>query len=350
MKVRRNKGAGMVAHYIGKQAFLAMAIILIVAVAPLAGCKDKTTVSKRSAQPEKIAICTGGAPGIPVLLAHERGLFTEEGLDVTLKKYSAAPLAFEGLFAGECDMVAVGETPVVMKSFERQDFSVLATLATSDDATRIIANKERGIQRPEDLKGKRIFVHKGSTNHFFLEMFLLENDLSANAVTLIFKDREDVSEALVKGSIDAFAGSKVLINEPRKALGDKAVVFSSPGLCLITANLLAMNSFIREKPQVVKSVLAALLKADDSIEKERPQAISTLSRALNVNEHDVSEILDTYRWHVVLAQTLFLSFEHEAQWAMKSGLTEKTEMPNYLDFVQADALRTLKPEAVTLIK
>jgi ABC-type nitrate/sulfonate/bicarbonate transport system substrate-binding protein len=178
----------MAVRYMSKQAFLGMAIILIVAVASLAGCKGKTTESKRTARPEKIAICIGGAPGIPVLLAHEQGLFTGEGLDVTLKKYSAAPLGFEGLFAGECDMAAVGETPVVMKSFERQDFSVLATLATSDDATVIIANKERGIQRPEDLRGKRIFVHKGSTNHFFLEMFLLKNGLSAMGVTLIFKD------------------------------------------------------------------------------------------------------------------------------------------------------------------
>jgi len=340
----------MAAHYISKKAFLGMAMVFIVAIASLAGCKSKTTEGERTTQNEKIAICIGGAPGIPVLLAHEQGIFSKEGLDVTLKKYSAAPSAFEGLFAGACDMAAVGETPVVMKSFERRDFSVLATLATSDDATRIIANKERGVQRPEDLKGKRIFVHKGSTNHFFLELFLQKNGLSAKAVTLIFKDEEDVSEALTKGRIDAFAGSQVLINEPRKALGDKAVVFSSPGLCLITANLLAMNSFIREKPHAVKSVLSALLKADEFIEKERPQATKTVSLALNINAGDMAGILDSYRWNVVLAQRLLLSFEHEAQWAIKTGQTKKSEMPNYLDFVHVDALRTLKPEAVTLIK
>lgn len=342
----------MTSQHRSKKEFLGMAIILIVAIGPLAGCKDTRTEIKHTAQREKVAICIGGSPGLPALLAHEQGLFSKEVLDVVLKKYPAAPPAFEDLFAGECDMVTVGETPVVMKSFERKDFSVLATLATSDDATQIIANRERGIQRPEDLKGKRIFVLKGSTNHLFIEMFLLKNGLSAKAVTLIFKDVDDISEAISnsKGRIDAFASTKVLIDKPHKALGDKAVIFSSPGLCMITINLVAMNSFIREKPQVVKSVLTALLKADEFIKKERPQAIKTLSTALNINEHDMAKILDSYSWQVDLEQRLALSLEHEARWAMKNGLTKKTEIPNYLDFIYTDALRSLKPDAVTLIK
>jgi ABC-type nitrate/sulfonate/bicarbonate transport system substrate-binding protein len=328
----------------------ALVMFLIVAVMLSGGCKDKTPGRQHAAKPEKVTLCIGGSPGIPILLAHEQGLFAKEGLDVTLKKFPGAPLAFEGLFTGECDMVTVGETPVVIKSFERQDFSVLATLATSDDSAQIVANKERGIQKPEDLKGKRIVVLKGSTNHFFLDMFLLKNDISAKAVTLIFKDVKDVSEALKKGRIDAFASTKVLINEPQKALGEKAVVFSSPGLCLITINVLTMNSFIREKPHVVKSVLTAFLKADEFIKKERPQAIKTVSRALNIDEHDMAGILDSYRWDVGLTQTLLLSLEHEAQWAIDRGIVKPATLPNYLNFVHVDALRMLKPEAVTLIK
>ncbi len=42
--------------------------------------------------------------------------------------------------------------------------------------------------------------------------------------------------------------------------------------------------------------------------------------------------------------------EDEARWAMKEGLTDKKEVPNYLDFIFMDALELVKPEAVTIIR
>lgn len=327
-----------------------VALLMLVPLLLISGCRSKDAETGKQAPPETVAICVGGAPGIPAVLAQELGLFARKGVTATLKKYTAGPLAFEGALAGDCEMTIVGETPVVMKSFERQDFSILATLAASDDSTRVLANAARGIRRPEDLKGKRIFVHKGSTNHYFLEMFLLRNGLSAKDVSLIFQNPEDVSAALLKGSIDAFTATEVLINKPRKALGDKAVVFRSPGLCRISFNLVAGSGFVREKPKAAVSVLAALIESVDAIAKDRPRAIQALSRSLNVKEDEMAGMLDGYSWHADLAQTLLLSLEQEARWAISVGLTQKTTMPNYLDFIDAYPLRILKPEAVTMLK
>ena len=327
-----------------------LCVVLLVATLSMPASRGQANAEPGSPSPESVSICIGGAPGIPVLLAHTLGIFTKEGLNVTLKEYPNAPSAFEGMLAGECDMTTVGETPIVMKSFERQDFSILATLASSDDATRIIANKGKGIRSPKDMKGKRLFVHKGSTNHFFLEMFLLKNGLSAQDVTLLFKADGDISEALIHGRIDAFAGTEVIINKSRKVLGDKGIVFSAPGICLITINLLGMDSAIREKPEVVRSVLNAILQAEEKMSKERQQATQKLSRVMEINERDMAIILGSYIWKVGLAQTLLLSLEQEAQWAMDSGFTNKTRIPNYLNFIHRDALRSLKPEAVTIMQ
>jgi len=327
-----------------------LAIALVAATALTSGRHDLARAEPVAAAPDVVAICVGGATGIPVWLANEQGLFAKQGLAVTLKKYATGSVASAAMLAGECDMTTAGETPVVMHSFERQDYAILATLATSDDSPHVLANKASGIQRPEDLKGKRIFVHKGSTNHFFLEMFLLQNGLSAPAVTLIFKDVEDVPGAFTNGRIDAFAATDVLLSKPRQMLGDKAVVFSSPGLCLITINLLAMNSVIKEKPQAVAAVLKALLTAEESINNERQQAIKTLAKAMDMNEQDMAAAVNPYQWSVALDQALLLSLEQEAQWAIDSGLTNKTRIPNYLDFIHRDALFSLRSEAVTILK
>ncbi len=303
-----------------------------------------------AAPPKAISICIGGAPGIPFELAQAQGLFAQEGLTVTLKRYVVGQLAFEGLLAGECDLATVGETPLVMKSFQRHDFRILATFASSDDSPRIVANKKKGIHRPEDLKGKRIFVHKGSVNHFFTDLFLLENGLSTQKVALTFEDVGDISTAMTSGRIDAVAGSDVVIAPPRKTLGEDAVVFSSPGLCLITFNLVSLDNVIRKRPLVVTAVLNALLKTAEVLTKDRPRALPLLARAMNRNEQEMTAVLSSYDWSVVLAQTLLLSLEQEAQWAMAAGLIDKTRIPNFLDFIHRDALFSLRPEAVTMLK
>lgn len=52
----------------------------------------------------------------------------------------------------------------------------------------------------------------------------------------------------------------------------------------------------------------------------------------------------------MLDQTILMSLEDEARWAMREGLTDKKEPPNYLDFIYVDALEQVKPETVTIIR
>ncbi len=327
-----------------------VAIALVGAIVLIGGSHGEALAESGGASPETVTICQGGAPGIPLLLTQEKGLFAAEGVAVTLKKYRTGTEGFEEFFKGECDLAAISETSAVLKSFERQDFSILATTATSDNSGRILASRKSGITTPQDLKGKRIFVLKGSSNHFFLDMFLAKNGLSNKNVTVILTPVPDVSAAFADGSIDAFCATEVVIDKPMKALGKEAVVFDSPGLCLVSFHLVAKNSLVTTRPDMVKKVLAALLKNEESIKKDRASAVKAAAAALNIEEQVMGDIWDNYRWQVDLSQALLLSLEQEARWAIDSGLTNKSRIPNYLDFIHRDALFSLRSEAVTMLK
>ena len=43
------------------------------------------------------------------------------------------------------------------------------------------------------------------------------------------------------------------------------------------------------------------------------------------------------------------NIENEARWAIETGLTDKTQVPNFLPFFYPDGLTTVKPEAVTIV-
>ncbi|GAJ14452.1 unnamed protein product, partial [marine sediment metagenome] len=38
------------------------------------------------------------------------------------------------------------------------------------------------------------------------------------------------------------------------------------------------------------------------------------------------------------------------RWRIENGLTDKTDVPNFLDFLYTDALQVTNPEAVTIIR
>jgi NitT/TauT family transport system substrate-binding protein len=47
---------------------------------------------------------------------------------------------------------------------------------------------------------------------------------------------------------------------------------------------------------------------------------------------------------------MLILFEDQARWRIKEGLSDATEVPNYLDYIYLDALEKVKPEAVGIMR
>jgi hypothetical protein len=76
--------------------------------------------------------------------------------------------------------------------------------------------------------------------------------------------------------------------------------------------------------------------------------ISNLQSAIKMN---LKSKIQNLKYRVlVLDQSILVSLEDEARWAMNERLTDKKEIPNYLDFIYVDALEQAKPETVTIIR
>jgi NitT/TauT family transport system substrate-binding protein len=51
-----------------------------------------------------------------------------------------------------------------------------------------------------------------------------------------------------------------------------------------------------------------------------------------------------------LDQSLITAMEDEARWMIKNNLTAETKVPNFLDYIDEDALEAVKPDAVNIIR
>jgi sulfonate transport system substrate-binding protein len=285
-----------------------------------------------------------------MMIAEDQGFFSQQGVNVKVKYYASGKLALDGMFAKEVELATPAETPIVFSSFERIHFSIIATIGFSDNDPKIVARKDRGIQKPGDLRGKRIATQKASAVHFFLHSFLIINGLSEKNVTLSFKHPDELVPALAKGEIDAFSMREPYISRAKTLLRENIILFEKPGLHLKTYNLVGFNTFIKDRPQAVKSVLKALIKSEELAKKYPKHAQRIVSNKTGLKESEIAGIWPDLRFEVALEQSLLTSLENEARWVIRNKLTDGKKVPNYLNFIYLDTLEAVKPRGVTIIR
>ena len=286
-----------------------------------------------------------------VWVAENKGYFQEQGLDLTIKEFDSGKASLVAMLEGDegIDISTVAPTPIMFNSFERQDFSIFAIFVYSYDDVKVIARKDKGITTAADLRGKKIGTPAGTTGQFFVEAFLIHNGLPSPEVEVIDIAPSDLPEALNSGQVDA-----IVIWEPhgynaKKLLGDKAIRLPSSDVYKETFNFMVMNDFAEENPEVLKKFLRAVDKATTFIKNYKEESQDIVAERLNMDREVMDVLWDEFVFEISLQQSLIVTLEDEARWAIKNNLTDATEVPNYLDYIYLDALNELKPDAVNII-
>ncbi|QWR77943.1 ABC transporter substrate-binding protein [Candidatus Magnetomonas plexicatena] len=327
---------------------LAMLITTVITIVVL-GYSIKS--SKNTLIREKASIAVAFEPITALcMIADEKGYFTSNGLDITVKYVEGGNVAIRDMFEGKLNMVTVADNMVVFNSFKRQDFSVIATIGSADNDPRIVASKDKGIINPSDIKGKRLGTIKGTGVHYFLHLFLMKHGMKEGDINITFNDPAKTYNALIKDEVDAISTREPFIEQAVKHFGDNITVFAEPGLLIKNFNIVALNSLIKNKPGVIKKVLKALIQAEEYAIDNPKRAISIVTKKMGFSELEISQSLQDIKLKVFLEQSMLLRFEAQARWMINDKVVESADVPNYFYFIHTDSLNSLKPEAVTIIR
>jgi len=328
--------------------FILTTVVMVVTTGMTAGC---TGTEKPAGPLEKVTIGISSTSLLASLvhIAEETGYFLEEGIDVELKGYPTGKAALAATLSGEVDMGTVADTPVVSNSFERKDFAVFLTILDSAQHSKALARKDRDINIPQDLVGKKVATTIGTTGHFFMASFLTLNGIDVSDVELIDMKPGEMVEAIANGDVDAICTWEPNLLNAIKSLGDNAIILSSEVGYEATFNLATMNDYIENNPELIRNVIKALAKAEEFANNNREESIDIIASRLETNREDIDKLWDDYEFKLSLSQSLIITLEDMARWSIQENLTDKAEIPNYLDYIYMDALEEAKPEAVGII-
>ena len=326
--------------------------LLVLALATGACFFACTRTDDKSAGPtEKITIAYAATTDAALAeVALSRGYYPEEGLEAIARLHPYGKLALEDLLAGKADFATVAETPIIFAIMKGEKISVIATILTSEIINAVLARRDKGIRTPEDLKGKKIAATLGTTSDFFLDALLGVHGISRKEVTIVDLKAEAMPAALAQGKVDAVSTFAPYVALTQKKLGKNVTTFRDKDIYRSTFNVVATQEFIRKNPGKVKKMLRALVKAERFVRGNPAEAQKIVADFCGVELSVVRDIWADTRFAVTLDQPLLLAMEDESRWAIDKGLTKARMVPNYLEYIYVDGLKSIKPEGVRILR
>ncbi len=282
-----------------------------------------------------------------IFIAENQGYFEENGLDVTVNEYETGLGPVQAVLAGDADFATAAEFVLVSNSFHHEDLKALSTIDLVN-AIELVARKDRGINNPANLKGKKIAIPQKTQAEFFLGSFLIFNSLSIDDIEVIDMKPSELVEAISDGTVDA-----VMIWEPnvykiKNRLGDNAITFPGQSGQDFFFLIIGDGKKIKDDPSVSERLLNALLKAEIFVNKNPIETRNIISQRTNLEKDYLETVWQKNNFILSMPQSVIIAMENEARWRIDNGLTDRTEIPNYMDYINLDALHEVKPEAVTV--
>ncbi len=232
----------------------------------------------------------------PLWIAKEKGWFEEafekEGVVVKWTEFQSGPPQFEGLAAGKLDITQVGNTPVIAGQAADVQFKEIAMAADGLKGNGLLVHKDSGIEKMEDLKGKKIAVAKGSSAFGLLYKVLKEANLTPDDVEIIQLQPDEGLPAFENKSVDVwaiwepFVSLQTIQNDARILANGETINALSPSLTL------ARTGLIDENPEYVELFLEVYEKTVKWQHENEAEAVEIYAELRKLDQNVVRSVLD----------------------------------------------------------
>ncbi len=295
-----------------------------------------------------LRIATGSAEySILTYIAQDMGFFSEQGLNVTITSYPTGLAAVETLFSNTSDIAYAAEFVGVEPMNTHPDMRIIVCTAKSDNIALII-RKDRNISSPQDLKEKSIAVCKGTAGEFFLGRFLTLNGMDITEVKKIYLSPVDLISCLISGKCDAAIIWEPHVYTIQHLMGSDVLIWPAQSGQQFYWVAYTLESFIQDHPDIIQNYLIALSKAEDYMLYHNQESKGYVLSKFNLTEDYYTNLMKKTRYQLSLDQGLILALEDEQRWLKQYNPTMTQK--NILRFMNETALRSIRPDAVTIIR
>lgn len=205
-------------------------------------------------------------PQAPFLVAYYKGFFAEEGLSVTIDRGYGSAKAVSDVAAGVFDMGFGDFNTLVEFKARNPDARVKCVAIVYLKAPHsIVTLRNRGIENPRDLEGKRLGAPAGDAARRLFPAFANVVGINADKISWVTMDIPLREPMLVRGEVDAVSGFyfTVVLNLINLNISmNDIIVFKYADYMPIVGNCILVNEdFLSRNPDAVRRFLRAFFRA-----------------------------------------------------------------------------------------
>lgn len=231
--------------------------------------------------------------GYNAAVAWKKGVFEEELKKAGYKpEYTgfpqAGPAINEAFAAKAIDVAQYSEFPAITIRSKGVDVKAFA-VSDAAQAFALLATKSSGIQKVEDLKGKKVATGVGTVQQRYLTLALKKAGLTTNDVQVVNASASDAPSMVASKSVDAWACMYQLVytNAPKI---DGTIIASSledPSQAT-TSNFFARADYIKDNKDALVAIARAAKWGYEYAQKHPDEARQIMAEIAGTNQDAVN--------------------------------------------------------------
>ncbi len=152
---------------------------------------------------ETIIIGNFGSP-TPMQVARANKAFdAATGWDIEWRTFGSGTEVIAAMASGDVTIAELGSSPLAIGASQGVDLQLFMIAQGLGTAESLIAKEGSGIEKLEDLKGKKVAVPVGSTAHYSLMGGLTHVGIAESDVTIVNLPADQIAAAWDSGQVDA---------------------------------------------------------------------------------------------------------------------------------------------------
>lgn len=282
-------------------------------------------------------------------LADRKGYFKKRNIKVEIKYYQSASIALNRMLNDKIHIACSAETPIAFKYFDRDDFSVFATVNESSNDPKIIARKDMGIVLPADLVGKKIgSTPKGQSANFFLNLFLLKHNIDLSQIEIVYDSPDNLVNRIVSGELPAVCLFEPFAYQATGKLTQNHNVFEEKGLYYKTFNISSKNDFMINNEKHIVRFIQALIDAEHFFSENKKEAIDLITHMYSIDKKALNNYLKDSSFDVNLSSSLIDTIKDQASWIKEDLKLVKKDLPDFTKVINSKYLRKVDKSRVSI--
>jgi ABC-type nitrate/sulfonate/bicarbonate transport systems, periplasmic components len=271
----------------------------------------------------RIALDTAAGGSLQFRLAEEKGLFDKYGIDAEISNFPYGIDTLNALLVGRADTGTAADY-ALLNSLNKGDFKVASALSreTPESATStVVIAKGDDIKTPQDLKGKKLGVAKGTVFEYVWAKYLESIGVAESDVKFVpYSSPDEAMVGLQKGQMDAVLGSGVFIDKFLGINGTKKIGDLADAGTDITAYFAVTSDFLKKNPDAVGGILKALDEAIAYIPGHEEELAEIAFKELKLPKDGVLKTIDQQGYAVGFSQEDYDHLKSMKQFIVDKGI------------------------------